>query len=103
MGRKGSSKSSGSGTLALQTDSEGNLRYDMILHQNQRDGKVIHSRARDLQEKDISVEDDRARPSEEEVNAITKKTRAAIEKLTDSLVLGRGGCDSLASSNYSFF
>ncbi|KAI9323931.1 SKIP/SNW domain-containing protein [Zopfochytrium polystomum] len=85
MGRK-SSKGTGKGTLALQTDAEGNLRYDMVLRQGQSEGKIIHSQFKDLTEKDISNEDDRARPSAEEIEKVTEKTREALEKLTETRI-----------------
>ncbi|KAF9072932.1 SKIP/SNW domain-containing protein [Rhodocollybia butyracea] len=83
MGRK---KASSGNTLALQVDSEGNVRYDAIAHQGQRHGKIVQSQFKDLvplaQRKDI---DDSARvmerPSEEEVQETAEKTRAALEKL----------------------
>ncbi|KAH0827194.1 pre-mRNA-processing protein 45 [Lanmaoa asiatica] len=73
-------------TLALQVDSEGNVRYDAIAHQGQRAGKVIQSQFKDLvplsHRKDIT-DDQRSmeRPSEEEVQATAERTRQALEKL----------------------
>ena len=73
-------------TLALQVDSEGNVRYDAIAHQGQRAGKIIQSQFKDLvplsHRKDITDEQ-RAmeRPSEEEVQATAERTRQALEKL----------------------
>ncbi|KAJ3333115.1 Vacuolar protein sorting-associated protein 53 [Blyttiomyces sp. JEL0837] len=87
MGRKSSKAGApGSGTLALQTDAEGNLRYDLVLRQGTRDDKIIHSRFQDLQAKDITEEEDRSRPSEEQVQETTEKTRLALEKLTDARI-----------------
>ncbi|KAJ3108475.1 mRNA splicing protein [Phlyctochytrium planicorne] len=84
MGRKTGGK--GASTLALQTDAEGNLRYDMVLRQGQRSNKVIHSQFKDITEKDIASADELARPSEEEVQASAEKTREALEKLVDSRI-----------------
>ncbi|KAJ7481216.1 SKIP/SNW domain-containing protein [Mycena galericulata] len=73
-------------TLALQVDSEGNVRYDAIAHQGQRGDKIIQSQFKDLvpllHRKDLT-DDDRImeRPSEEEVQETAEKTRAALEKL----------------------
>ncbi|KAI5116068.1 hypothetical protein M0805_005581 [Coniferiporia weirii] len=83
MGKK---KASSGNTLALQVDSEGNVRYDAIAHQGQREGKFIQSQFKDLvplaHRKDL---DDAARsmerPSEEEVQATAERTRLALEKL----------------------
>ncbi|KAF9013960.1 pre-mRNA-processing protein 45 [Cyathus striatus] len=88
MGKK---KASSGNTLALQVDSEGNVRYDAIAHQGQRSGKVIQSQFKDLvplsHRKDLT-DDDRnmERPSEEEVQATAEKTRAALEKLVSGKI-----------------
>ncbi|TCD68437.1 mRNA splicing protein [Steccherinum ochraceum] len=88
MGKK---KASSGNTLALQVDSEGNVRYDAIAQQGQRAGKVIQSQFKDLvpiaHRKDLD-DSDRAmeRPSEEEVQSTTDKTRAALEKLVNGKI-----------------
>ncbi|KAG6860956.1 mRNA splicing protein [Termitomyces sp. Mi166 len=88
MGRK---KGSSGNTLALQVDSEGNVRYDAIAHQGQRPDKIIQSQfkdlvplfhRKDLDDKDRSME----RPSEEEVQTTADKTRAALEKLVNGKI-----------------
>ncbi|KAK0463791.1 SKIP/SNW domain-containing protein [Desarmillaria tabescens] len=66
MGRK---KASSGNTLALQVDSEGNVRYDAIAHQGQRPDKHIQSQFKDL-----------------EVQATADKTRAALEKLVNGKI-----------------
>ncbi|KAH7911398.1 SNW1 protein [Hygrophoropsis aurantiaca] len=83
MGKK---KTAAGNTLALQVDSEGNVRYDAIAHQGQRAGKVIQSQFKDLvplaHRKDLDDADrDMERPSEDEVQATAERTRAALEKL----------------------
>ncbi|KAF4576315.1 Pre-mRNA-processing protein 45 [Pleurotus pulmonarius] len=88
MGKK---KASSGNTLALQVDSEGNVRYDAIAHQGQRAGKIVQSQFKDLvplqHRKDL---DDDARnmerPSEDEVQATADKTRAALEKLVNGKI-----------------
>ncbi|KAF8077802.1 SKIP/SNW domain-containing protein [Lyophyllum atratum] len=88
MGRK---KGSSGNTLALQVDSEGNVRYDAIAHQGQRPDKIIQSQFKDLvplfHRKDLE-ESDRTmdRPSEEEVQETSDKTRAALEKLVNGKI-----------------
>ncbi|KAF7322402.1 Transcriptional regulator Cwf13 [Mycena chlorophos] len=83
MGKK---KGSSGNTLALQVDSDGNVRYDAIAHQGQRPDKIIQSQFKDLvpllHRKDLT-DDDRNmdRPSEEEVMETAEKTRAALEQL----------------------
>ncbi|KAI0928945.1 mRNA splicing protein, variant 2 [Taiwanofungus camphoratus] len=88
MGKK---KASSGNTLALQVDSEGNVRYDVIAQQGQRAGKTVQSQFKDLvplaHRKDL---DDTARimerPSEDEVQNTTDKTRAALEKLVNGKI-----------------
>ena len=84
-------QASSGNTLALQVDAEGNVRYDAIAQQGQRPGKIIQSQFKDLvplaHRKDL---DDTARqmerPSEDEVQATTEKTRAALEKLVNGKI-----------------
>lgn len=88
LGRK---KTAAGNTLALQVDSEGNVRYDVIAHQGQRSGKYIQSQFKDLvpiaHRKDLT-DDQRTmeRPSEEEVQATADKTRAALEQLVSGKI-----------------
>ena len=75
----------------MQVDSEGNVRYDAIARQGQRADKVIQSQFKDLvplaHRKDLTDEQ-RAmeRPSEDDVQATTDKTRAALEKLVNGKI-----------------
>ncbi|KIP12316.1 hypothetical protein PHLGIDRAFT_124211 [Phlebiopsis gigantea 11061_1 CR5-6] len=88
MGKK---KASSGNTLALQVDSEGNVRYDAIAMQGQRAGKIVQSQFKDLvplaHRKDLD-EADRTmdRPSEDDVQATAEKTRAALEKLVNGKI-----------------
>ncbi|VDB82892.1 unnamed protein product [Peniophora sp. CBMAI 1063] len=88
MGKK---KMSSGNTLALQTDKDGNVRYDAIAQQGQRDGKKVQSQFKDLvplfYRKDLTEEEkEMARPSEEEVAETTEKTRLALEKITQGKI-----------------
>ena len=82
----GKKKANPGNTLALQVDSEGNVRYDAIAQQGHRDGRLVQSQFKDLvplaQRSDLNDES-RAmeRPSEDEVQATAERTRAALEKL----------------------
>jgi SNW domain-containing protein 1 len=81
-----SRKASSGNTLALQVDSEGNVRYDAIAHQGQRPGKVVQSQFKDLvplaYRKDLDESArDMERPSDDDIQATADKTRAALEKL----------------------
>lgn len=87
----GKKKTAAGNTLALQVDSEGNVRYDAIAHQGQRDGKFVQSQFKDLvplaHRKDISEEQRlMERPSEEEVQETAEKTKAALEKLVNGKI-----------------
>ncbi|KAH6918428.1 pre-mRNA-processing protein 45 [Coprinopsis sp. MPI-PUGE-AT-0042] len=87
----GKKKTAAGNTLALQVDSEGNVRYDAIAQQGQRDGKTIQSQFKDLvplaHRKDLDDEG-RAmeRPSEDEVQATAERTKAALEKLVNGKI-----------------
>lgn len=84
-------QASSGNTLALQVDSEGNVRYDAIAQQGQRAGKVVQSQFKDLvplaHRKDLTDEDRLMdRPSEEEVQATSDRTKAALEKLVNGKI-----------------
>ena len=84
-------KTAAGNTLALQVDAEGNVRYDAIALQGQRAGKLVQSQFKDLvpiaHRKDLD-DNERSldRPSEDEVQATTEKTRAALEKLVNGKI-----------------
>ncbi|KAJ3126266.1 Puff-specific protein Bx42 [Nowakowskiella sp. JEL0407] len=76
-----------SGTLTLQTDSKGELNYDMIVTQN-RSG-TVQNKFTDLVPMDVIAKDgeDRwARPSEEEEKAAMEKTLASLSKIVDTKI-----------------
>ncbi|KAJ8093159.1 mRNA splicing protein [Marasmius tenuissimus] len=87
----GKKKTAAGNTLALQVDSEGNVRYDAIAQQGQRHGKIVQSQFKDLvplaHRKDLS-DTDRSmdRPSEEEVQETADRTRAALEKIVNGKI-----------------
>ncbi|KAI9205632.1 SKIP/SNW domain-containing protein [Polychytrium aggregatum] len=91
LGKKSQSSAlSNSSAIPLQTDSEGNIRYDVVLRGQDSDAsgkKVIHSQLSALKEKDILEHDDSlARPDEETVKATTEKTKQALEKLVEGRI-----------------
>lgn len=82
MGRKGTASTSNA--LAVQVDAKGKVKYDAIARQGHGEKRIIHSSFKDLiplrqraDMGDLSLE----RPSQEDVAAATKKTKAALEKL----------------------
>lgn len=86
MGKE--NKESVSNALALQLTSDGKVKYDVIARQGHRKDKVIYSKLSDMLPSEVVNEDDPSlqKPDLEEVADITEKTRAALEKLTNSKV-----------------
>ncbi|TFK54639.1 hypothetical protein OE88DRAFT_1716824 [Heliocybe sulcata] len=87
----GKKKTAAGNTLALQVDAEGNVRYDALVQQGQREGKRVQSQFKDLipiaYRKDLEdSEREMERPTEDEVQATTDKTRAALEKLVNGKI-----------------
>ncbi|CAE6412595.1 unnamed protein product [Rhizoctonia solani] len=87
----GKKKANPGNTLALQVDSEGNVRYDAIAHQGHRDGRRVQSQFKDLvpiaHRNDLTDEDRlMERPSGDEVQATADRTRAALEKLVNGKI-----------------
>merc|ERR1711939_301147 len=87
MGKKGTNKTSNA--LALQVDAEGKVKYDAIARQGHGDDRIIHSSFKDLiplrqqaNAGDISLD----RPTQEEVEDTTERTKAALEKLVSGAV-----------------
>ena len=79
MGKRRDIGAESSETLALQSDAQGNIRYDMVLHKSfDLNGKVVHSSADAMKEKDYKVV---MRPDDEEIEKITQKTKEALDKL----------------------
>ncbi|KAF9246340.1 pre-mRNA-processing protein 45 [Melanogaster broomeanus] len=82
----GKKKTQAGNTLALQVDSEGNVRYDAIAHQGQRASKFVQSQFKDLvplsHRKDLDEQQrTMERPSEEE-SAQPKNVPDAMGKTT---------------------
>lgn len=87
MGRKdkGAVKSN---ALAIQLDAEGKIKYDAIARQGHNKDKVIYSKFTDLLPAEITNEDDPSlhRPSQEEIEDTTERTRQALEQITQAKV-----------------
>jgi SNW domain-containing protein 1 len=77
-----------SNALALQTDSTGKVKYDIIARQGHSKDKIIYSNINQLLPAELLSEDapELQRPSEEEINDITEATRRALEKLTNQKI-----------------
>ncbi|KAB0800325.1 hypothetical protein PPYR_06065 [Photinus pyralis] len=86
MGQKG--KESISNALAVQLDAEGKVKYDVIARQGHSKDKVIYSKLTDLLPAEVVAESDPSlqKPSAEEIDEVTEKTRQALQKLTNSKI-----------------
>ena len=86
MGRK--SNASGN-TLPIQVDAEGKVKYDVIARQGHSDQRIVHASFRDLiplrQRADIG-EISLERPSQEEVDKQTERTKNALAVLVSGAV-----------------
>ena len=85
VGVLGSSQTPG-GALTLHVDADGQARYDAIVHQGRRSGQRVQSQFKDLvplSERDDPKDQKRSleRPSTEEVQQTTDRTRAALEQI----------------------
>lgn len=74
--------------LPLQLDADGKIKYDVIVKQGHRSDVVVYNKLSDLLPSEVLNEDDPSlqKPDEEEVQELTDKTRAALEKLTNSKI-----------------
>lgn len=73
---------SGTNALPVQLDSKGRVKYDALVKQGHGKDKVVHSRFQDLVPVHLKDEGDPdlERPSEEDIEETTRKTREALEK-----------------------
>ncbi|CAG5081895.1 Similar to Bx42: Puff-specific protein Bx42 (Drosophila melanogaster) [Cotesia congregata] len=85
MGKKGKDTSN---ALAIQLDAEGRIKYDLIARQGHSKDKIVYSKLSDLLPSEIANENDLTlvRPSEEELEENTERTRKALEKITQSKI-----------------
>ncbi|XP_044761881.1 puff-specific protein Bx42 [Coccinella septempunctata] len=86
MGQKG--RDSTSNALAVQLDAEGKVKYDILARQGHSSDKIVYSKLSDLLPAEMVSENDESlkKPSQEEVDEITEKTRLALMKLTNSKI-----------------
>lgn len=86
MGLKG--KESTSNALAVQLDSEGKVKYDVLARQGHSKDKIVYSKLSDLLPVEVVAENDPSleKPSQEEVDDITERTRMALQKITNSKI-----------------
>ncbi|KAJ1562068.1 Puff-specific protein Bx42 [Nowakowskiella sp. JEL0078] len=77
-----------SGTLTLQTDADGTVKYDMLVKQHAREGQMIQTKFEDLVPMSIGdEEDDRwKRPGPDIEKETMEKTVQALEKIVDTKI-----------------
>ncbi|KAK4315590.1 hypothetical protein Pmani_013201 [Petrolisthes manimaculis] len=93
MGKSGNGEGGGGGgstsnALAVQLDEKGKVKYDVLARQGHAKDKIVYSRLTDLLPSAVTSEDDPElqRPSVEEIEDTTEKTRQALEKLTQGKI-----------------
>ncbi|XP_014483177.1 PREDICTED: puff-specific protein Bx42 [Dinoponera quadriceps] len=86
MGMKG--KETTSNALAVQLDAQGKIKYDLIARQGHGKDKIVYSKLSDLLPSEITNEEDPTlqRPTDEEIDELTDKTKKALEKITRSKI-----------------
>nr|NVI70192.1 Bx42 [Cucujiformia] len=86
MGLKG--KESTSNAIAVQLDAEGKVKYDVLARQGHSKNKIVYTKLSDLLPVKVVAENDPSfeKPSQEEVEENTEKTRMALMKITSSKI-----------------
>lgn len=84
MGKKG--RESTSNALAVQLDADGKVKYDVLARQGHSSDHIVYSKLSDLLPAEMLDENDECwkKPSQEEVDETTERTRLALMKLTKS-------------------
>lgn len=77
-----------SNALAIQTDSTGKIKYDIIARQGGGSHKIVYSNISQLLPAEVLAEDDETlqRPDDEKIAETTEATRRALEKLTSQKI-----------------
>lgn len=85
MGRK---KDSTSNALAVQLDADGKVKYDVLARQGHAKDKIVYSKLSDLLPVEITSENDPSleKPSQEEIDEVTERTRQELMKITNSKI-----------------
>lgn len=85
MGRRADSSSN---ALAVQLGADGKVKYDMLARQGHSKDKIVYSKLSDLLPVEMVSENDPSleKPSQEEVEEVTERTRQALMKITNSKI-----------------
>lgn len=77
-----------SNALALQTDANGKVKYDLIARQGHGKDKIVYSNISQLLPAEVLSEDaeELQRPTDDDIADLTESTRAALEKLTNQKI-----------------
>ncbi|KAK9872575.1 hypothetical protein WA026_018707 [Henosepilachna vigintioctopunctata] len=86
MGSKG--KESTSNAIAVQLNAEGKVKYDVLARQGHSKDKIVYSKLSDLLPTEVVAENDPSleKPSQEDIEENTEKTRLALMKITNSKI-----------------
>lgn len=86
MGATG--KEATSNALAIQLDSQGKVKYDLIARQGHSKDKIVYSKFTDLLPAEILSEDDPSlqKPSQEVAEETTERTKRALEQIIESKI-----------------
>nr|NVI70207.1 Bx42 [Cucujiformia] len=86
MGIKG--RESTSNAIAVQLDAEGKVKYDVIARQGHSKDKIVYSKLSDLLPVEVVAENDPSleKPSQEEIDEVTEKTKMALLRITNSKI-----------------
>jgi len=82
MGREKSEAKKG--TIAMQVDAHGKVKYDALVRQGHGKDRIVYSKPTDLLPKTEGADLDR--PDEEAVEKSTEETRSALEKLINAKI-----------------
>ncbi|XP_019849510.1 PREDICTED: SNW domain-containing protein 1-like [Amphimedon queenslandica] len=89
MGKKTSTGGGGasSAIVPLQVDAEGKVKYDSIAKLGHGKDRIVHTSLQDMLPKTLTKDDPQlSKPSDEEVEKVTEKTRQALELLVQKKV-----------------
>eukprot|EP01083_Nonionella_stella_P075975 206799_1 len=85
MGRQDLNKNTSS-VVPLKVNEKGEVQYDAILRENMRKNQIMHSKHKDLVDKDDVSEDELMKPSEDTAMEATEATRKALEKMINQQI-----------------
>lgn len=84
----GRNKDTTSNALAVQLDADGKVKYDVLARQGHAKDKIVYSKLSDLLPVEVVEENNPLleKPSQEEIDDITERTRQELMKITNSKI-----------------